>query len=114
MLYEVITDICYRFYHTAAYRCMASDIKNIHIRKYVTCITVRAVSKILNSQNGYITTPASHYRSFTMSQALHFYMDTHDKNNGTFPEGITPDALAEFYKNYEKACEEEGVRNNFV
>ncbi len=44
-----------------------------------------------------------------MSQALHFYMDTHDKNNGTFPEGITPDALAEFYKNYEKACEEEGV-----
>ncbi|MDD3596978.1 DUF4242 domain-containing protein [Sulfuricurvum sp.] len=44
-----------------------------------------------------------------MSQTMHFYMDTHDKSNGTFPEGITPEGLAEFYKQYEKACEEEGV-----
>ena len=44
-----------------------------------------------------------------MSQTMHFYMDTHDKNNGTFPDGITPEGLEEFYKQYEKACEEEGV-----
>jgi hypothetical protein len=44
-----------------------------------------------------------------MSQAMHFYMDTHDRNNGTFPDTISPEALAEFYKAYEQACEEEGV-----
>jgi len=44
-----------------------------------------------------------------MPQAMHFYMDTHDQKNGTFPGGIGPEALADFYRLYEEACEAEGV-----
>ena len=40
---------------------------------------------------------------------MRFFIDTHDKTSGTFPEGITPQQLEEFYKLYQKACEEEGV-----
>ncbi len=40
---------------------------------------------------------------------LKLFIDTHDKNNKTFPENITPSELEVFYKQYEKACKEEGV-----
>ncbi len=40
---------------------------------------------------------------------LKFFMDTHDSKNGTFPEGIKPEQLKEFYKQYDAACLEEGV-----
>lgn len=42
-------------------------------------------------------------------QNLRFFIDTHDKNNQTFPESISPDDLAKFYESYEQACKEEGV-----
>lgn len=42
-------------------------------------------------------------------KTLKYFMDTHNKSNGTFPKDITKEALAEFYKSYEQACEEEGV-----
>lgn len=40
---------------------------------------------------------------------LKFFIDTHDQENQTFPEGITPAQMEDFYKKYEKACSEEGV-----
>ncbi|MFA7092724.1 MAG: DUF4242 domain-containing protein [Arcobacteraceae bacterium] len=40
---------------------------------------------------------------------MKFFIDTHDKNSGTFPAGITPKQMEGFYKKYEAACAEEGV-----
>lgn len=40
---------------------------------------------------------------------MKFFIDTHDKEKGTFPERITPKQMEGFYKKYEVACEEEGV-----
>jgi hypothetical protein len=42
-------------------------------------------------------------------KAMHFYMDTHDKNKGTFPAGLTPEQFEVFYAAYKKAMYEEGV-----
>ena len=42
-------------------------------------------------------------------EKMRFFIDTHDKENQTFPESIRPEELEEFYKAYEKACNEEGV-----
>lgn len=42
-------------------------------------------------------------------QNMRFFMDTHDKNNQTFPESISPADLEKFYTSYEVACKEEGV-----
>ena len=40
---------------------------------------------------------------------MKFFIDTHDKENKTFPEEIDEAGLAGFYELYEKACKEEGV-----
>ncbi len=40
---------------------------------------------------------------------LKFFIDTHDKDNKTFPAGLTPAQMEGFYKKYEEACAEEGV-----
>lgn len=40
---------------------------------------------------------------------LKCFIDTHDKEKGTFPKEITPQQLKDFYIAYEKACKEEGV-----
>lgn len=40
---------------------------------------------------------------------MRFFIDTHDKENKTFPESIKPAELEEFYKAYEQACKEENV-----
>ena len=40
---------------------------------------------------------------------MRFFIDTHDKQNGTFPDSIQPNELELFYETYEKACAEEGV-----
>ncbi|XPV69642.1 MAG: nickel-binding protein [Halarcobacter sp.] len=40
---------------------------------------------------------------------MKLFIDTHDKNKGTFPAEITPKQMEGFYKKYETACEEEGV-----
>ncbi|WP_206599335.1 nickel-binding protein [Methyloceanibacter stevinii] len=42
-------------------------------------------------------------------QKMKFFVDTHDQANGTFPQGISKEDFAGFYKKYEAACEEEGV-----
>jgi len=48
------------------------------------------------------------YKGFTMEQ-MKYFMDTHDKEKGTFPEGLSQEQLGEFFKNYEAACKQEGV-----
>ncbi|MCE1189256.1 MAG: DUF4242 domain-containing protein [Ignavibacteria bacterium] len=40
---------------------------------------------------------------------LKFFIDTHDKNNQTFPEQITTAEFEGFYAQYEQACYAEGV-----
>lgn len=40
---------------------------------------------------------------------MRFFIDTHDKNNGTFPSEITTEQFKDFYKSYEEVCREEGV-----
>jgi hypothetical protein len=42
-------------------------------------------------------------------QPMKFYVDTHDVNNNTFPDGLTPEAFEQFFSAYEEACYEEGV-----
>ena len=40
---------------------------------------------------------------------LKFFIDTHDRNNKTFPAGLTPEQFEGFYAQYEQACYAEGV-----
>ena len=42
-------------------------------------------------------------------EKLRFFMDTHHREQGTFPENLSPVDFAAFYSGYEKACQEEGV-----
>lgn len=42
-------------------------------------------------------------------QAMRFFMDTHDKERKTFPEGLTPAGFEQFFAKYEQACQAEGV-----
>jgi len=48
------------------------------------------------------------YKGFTMEQ-MKYFMDTHDKEKRTFPEGLSQEQLGEFFQSYEAACKEEGV-----
>lgn len=42
-------------------------------------------------------------------EKLKFFIDTHDRQNGTFPEKLTADQFGEFYEKYQQACDQEGV-----
>lgn len=40
---------------------------------------------------------------------LKFFLDTHDRNNKTFPDKISPKEFEQFYAQYKEACYAEGV-----
>lgn len=40
---------------------------------------------------------------------LRMFIDTHDKANGSFPDGLTPEQFEPVFEKYEAACREEGV-----
>ena len=40
---------------------------------------------------------------------MKLFIDTHDAQNGTFPQDISPEQFGTFFRAYEQACEEEGV-----
>lgn len=42
-------------------------------------------------------------------QAMRFYIDTHDRTKGTFPEKLSTSDFEGFYAKYESVCREEGV-----
>jgi hypothetical protein len=42
-------------------------------------------------------------------QQMRFFIDTHDRLNGTFPEKLSPKDFEGFYAKYESVCSEEGV-----
>lgn len=42
-------------------------------------------------------------------KTMKFFIDTHDRDNTTFPAGLTPEQFAGFYEKYEQACYAEGV-----
>ena len=42
-------------------------------------------------------------------QKMKFFIDTHDRQKSTFPENLSSEEFATFYKQYKEACQEEGV-----
>ena len=40
---------------------------------------------------------------------LRYFIDTHDKANGSSPEALTPEQFEGFYARYQDACRAEGV-----
>ncbi|MFZ2268319.1 MAG: DUF4242 domain-containing protein [Azonexus sp.] len=42
-------------------------------------------------------------------QTMRYFLDTHDRARGSFPEQLTPADFEVFYAEYEKACRAEGV-----
>jgi hypothetical protein len=42
-------------------------------------------------------------------QPMRLFIDTHDKANKSFPEGITPQQFEAFFEQFEAACRQEGV-----
>ncbi|HJV92925.1 MAG TPA: DUF4242 domain-containing protein [Azonexus sp.] len=40
---------------------------------------------------------------------MRYFLDTHDRQLGTFPEQLTPEQFAAFFTQYEQACQAEGV-----
>lgn len=42
-------------------------------------------------------------------QPMRFYIDTHDRLTGTFPEALSAQDFEGFYAQYEAVCFEEGV-----
>jgi len=42
-------------------------------------------------------------------QKMKFFIDTHDVQKGTFPEGMTPELFEGFFGKYEEACALENV-----
>lgn len=42
-------------------------------------------------------------------QTLRYFIDTHDKADGSFPEALTPEQFAGFFAQYQAACRAEGV-----
>ncbi len=42
-------------------------------------------------------------------ERMHYFIDTHDQSNGTFPADLTADQLREFFGSFEQACRAEGV-----
>lgn len=42
-------------------------------------------------------------------QNLRLFIDTHDKNNKTFPDQLSREQFTAFFSTYEAACREEGV-----
>ncbi|WP_265552902.1 DUF4242 domain-containing protein [Trichlorobacter lovleyi] len=45
----------------------------------------------------------------TFPRQMRYFMDTHDRARGTFPEKLSREDLEAFYRKYEKACYDEGV-----
>ena len=64
-----------------------------------TLLTPEATAKITSNKK----------RKESVMKPLKFFMDTHDRENKTFPANITPVEFEGFYAKYEKACYEEGV-----
>jgi hypothetical protein len=65
-------------------------------------VTVAASSALLNSE-------AFAKGKENGMKPLKFFIDTHDRNNKTFPAKISPVEFEGFYAKYEKAMYEEGV-----
>lgn len=40
---------------------------------------------------------------------MRYFLDTHDRQQGTFPEQLTPDQFEAFFEQYVQACQAEGV-----
>ncbi|HEY9079537.1 DUF4242 domain-containing protein [Magnetovibrio sp.] len=40
---------------------------------------------------------------------MRFFVDTHDTQNGTFPESLNEEQFEQFFAQYKVACQEEGV-----
>jgi hypothetical protein len=53
--------------------------------------------------------PSGAHRVEKKSEKAKYFIDVHDRRNGTFPAKISKEELAGFFAKYEAACREEGV-----
>ncbi len=74
------------------------------LKKATVAATIMALSPTFSS-----LTASDTIKKNLAKGKMKFFIDTHDKNSGTFPAEITPKQMEGFYKKYEAACEEEGV-----
>ncbi len=87
---------------------MEIDRRNF-LKSTVAAGVIAAVSGMpLNSEASAADASGKKRKENTM-KPLKFFMDTHDRENKTFPAKITPIEFEGFYAKYEKACYEEGV-----
>lgn len=42
-------------------------------------------------------------------ERMRFFVDTHDKKDGTFPEALSDEQFSQFFALYQEACQAEGV-----
>ena len=56
-----------------------------------------------------LATARAHERPEMKLEKMKYYMDTHDKADGTFPAAISKQDLAGFVTAFEEACRAEGV-----
>ena len=87
---------------------MKMDRRKFMKSTLVAGMTAAVSGTLLNSEASAKSTSANKRKENAM-KPLKFYMDTHDRENKTFPEKITPVEFEGFYAKYEKACYEEGV-----
>lgn len=74
----------------------------------VAGMTAAMGGTLLNSEAS-AKSPSNKKRKENAMNPLKFFMDTHDRENKTFPQKITPVEFEGFYAKYKQACYEEGV-----
>jgi hypothetical protein len=79
------------------------------IRSTLAAGMTAAVSGMLLSAEVSAKRTTTKKRKDNTMKPMKFFMDTHDRDNKTFPEKITPAHFEGFYAKYEMACYEEGV-----
>lgn len=68
-----------------------------------------AVGGTLMNSEAFAKSTTGNPRKENAMKHMKFFMDTHDRENKTFPAKITPVEFEGFYAKYEKACYQEGV-----
>jgi len=76
-------------------------------RKFVVG-TAAAGAAVMIGGNPFITKVYAGEKEKNMKE-MKFFLDTHDRDQQTFPAKISPKEFEQFYAKYKEACYEEGV-----
>jgi len=97
---------------------LALEAKSIHLgeefemkKKVVLVVAILAVALSAGAAYAWANTASpNHWQPPTGTKpAMHVYIDTHDKRDGTWPASISAADLNAFYGKYAAACQAEGV-----